>query len=287
VKPRKGHSIRISQPACLTRFIKKAILSLIYKPIYFVRTTICQHTRINSYKRLVRYLTMVITCHRFQARHGDARAGRGARGFTSSARGYTKWTAVEDSKLKDAVQTHGDKDWGAISALVPGRTRRQCWHRWYDILDPIIALTAGRKGKWTEDEDSKLEDAVQTHGGKDWVAICARVPGRTRNQCKSRWHDTLAPSIGRASGRKGKWTGAEDSQLTHAVQTYGDKDWVALSVLVPGRTKKQCWDRWRRKKHLDPNRTTVRKKDNGTLKKAPAVGRDPQSTRHTYVEFMD
>jgi hypothetical protein len=30
-----------------------------------------------------------------------------------------KLTAVEDSKLKDALQTHSDKDWFAISALVP------------------------------------------------------------------------------------------------------------------------------------------------------------------------
>jgi hypothetical protein len=31
----------------------------------------------------------------------------------------------EESKLKGAVGTHGDKDWVAISALVPGRTRKQ------------------------------------------------------------------------------------------------------------------------------------------------------------------
>jgi hypothetical protein len=34
-----------------------------------------------------------------------------------------EWTAVEDGKLKDAVQTHGGKNWVAISALVAGRTR--------------------------------------------------------------------------------------------------------------------------------------------------------------------
>jgi hypothetical protein len=100
-----------------------------------------------------------------------------------------KWTAVEDSKLKDAVQTHGGKDWAAISALVPGRTRIQCKSRWHD------PSADGRSGGWTEDEDSKLKNAVQTHGGKDWDAISAFVPGRTRKQSWSRWHYALDSSI--------------------------------------------------------------------------------------------
>jgi hypothetical protein len=48
-------------------------------------------------------------------------------------------------------------------------------------LAPSIALTAGRTGTWEEDEDSKLKEAVQTHGDKDWVTISLLVPGRTKN----------------------------------------------------------------------------------------------------------
>jgi hypothetical protein len=158
-----------------------------------------------------------------------------------------KWTAVEDSTLKDAVQTHGGKNWGAIAALVPGRTTNQCRSRWKSVLDPSINRTPpGRTGKWTVDEDSKLEDAVQRHGGKfkDWVAISALVPGRTKNQCCCRWHDAFNPSIDLANGRTGKWAEEEDNNLKDAVQTHGDKDWSAISVLVPGRTKKQCSNRW-------------------------------------------
>jgi myb proto-oncogene protein len=33
-----------------------------------------------------------------------------------------KWTTDEDNQVKDAIQTHGDKNWGGIAALVPGRT---------------------------------------------------------------------------------------------------------------------------------------------------------------------
>jgi hypothetical protein len=34
-----------------------------------------------------------------------------------------KWTRDEDGKLKGSVQTHGGKNWGAIAALVSGRTK--------------------------------------------------------------------------------------------------------------------------------------------------------------------
>jgi hypothetical protein len=155
-----------------------------------------------------------------------------------------KWTAVEDSKLKDAVQMHGDNDWVAITALVSSRTKRQCMNRWHNALNPSIALTAGSKGKWTLDEDSKLKDAVQMHNGKNWIAIAVLVPFRTKIQCMNRWHDVVDPNIGGASGRTGKWTEDEDSKLKDAVQLHGGKDWVVIAALVQGRTGKQCYSRW-------------------------------------------
>jgi hypothetical protein len=43
-----------------------------------------------------------------------------------------KWTKEEDSTLKNAVEKHNGEDWAAISALVLGRTKKQCCHRWHD-----------------------------------------------------------------------------------------------------------------------------------------------------------
>jgi hypothetical protein len=161
------------------------------------------------------------------------------------------WTADEDKKLKDAVQTHDGKNWAAIAALVPGRTLTQCSSRWHHALDPSIDRANGRTGKWTAVEDSDLKDAVQTHDGKNGGAIAALVPGRSRIQCCGRWRDKLDPSLDRASGRKGKWTVVEDSKLKDTVQTHGANAWVTISALVPGRTKEQCRYRW--KKFIDPN----------------------------------
>jgi hypothetical protein len=167
-----------------------------------------------------------------------------------------KWEEEEDIKLKAAVQTHGGKNWVAIATLVPSRTRLQCWNRWRNVLNPSIGRVTGRKRKWEEDEDIKLKGAVQKHGN-DWVAIAALVSGRTRSQCKTRWYNALNPSIAQTTGSTGKWEEEEDIKLKAAVQTHGGENWVAIAALVPGRTKRQCWARW--KKYVDPNRSTVRK----------------------------
>jgi hypothetical protein len=183
-----------------------------------------------------------------------------------------KWTPVEDDKLKYSVQMHGDKNWAAITALVPGRTIIQCCSRWQDALNPSIDRANGRMDKWEADEVSKLKDAVKTHGDKDWVAVSALLPDRSRGQCRSRWHYALNPGIALAGGSKGKWTLVEDTKLKDAVQIHDGKDWAAITALVPGRTKIQCQHRW---KHVDPNRSTVRVKGQSTRQKAPALGQDP------------
>jgi myb proto-oncogene protein len=114
-----------------------------------------------------------------------------------------KWTVDEDKQLKGAVPAKGDKNWVAISAQVPGRTKVQCRKRWCDFL--VSSITpAARAGKWKADEDKKLKNAVPTYGDKNWAAISAQVPGRTKVQCRKRWWDALVSSITPAA-RAGKW----------------------------------------------------------------------------------
>jgi hypothetical protein len=161
-------------------------------------------------------------------------------------RAKVRWTSGEDAKLNSAVTSickkkydKGDTtDWAAVAALVPGRLGNQCYTRWRDALDPTIDRTNKRRGKWAEDEDIKLKDAVQTRGAKNWPAIAALVPGRTKNQSYDRWHNVLDPRINRANSRVGIWAEEEDIKLKDAVQTHGGKKWGAVASLVPSRTKK-------------------------------------------------
>jgi hypothetical protein len=192
------------------------------------------------------------------------------------------WTPGEDTKLTTAVTNTFKKKWGqeniidwvAIAALVPGRTKKQCrhrwndalhpsidqaperpgkltededvklknavqtcWNNWRDVLDPSIDRATGRSGTWTTDEDIKLTDAVQLHNGKNWDAIAALVPGRTKEQSYSRWHNVL-------DLKGGCWTAVEDSNLKDAVHTNCGNNWAAIAALIPCRTKSQCSHRW-------------------------------------------
>jgi hypothetical protein len=154
-----------------------------------------------------------------------------------------RWTADEDQKLKDAVPAQGDKDWKAIALLVIGRTNVQCRSRWREKLTPSIDQVSRCTGKWGEDEDIKLKNAV-TLCAKNWEEITSMVPGRTKVQCRNRWHDALKPSIDQVTRRKGRWTGDEDKMLKEAVRVQGAKNWETIASLVSGRTKNQCYKRW-------------------------------------------
>jgi hypothetical protein len=158
-----------------------------------------------------------------------------------------RWTKEEDDKLKDAIEKHNGKNWAAISALVPGRTKTQCKNRWHSALDSKSDETIARVGKWTTDEDSTLKDAVEKHNGKNWAAISALVPGRTKKQCLHRWHSVLDSNSDETIARLGKkWTNEEDGRLKDAVEKHNGKNWAAISELVPGRTKHSCKNRWLR-----------------------------------------
>jgi hypothetical protein len=156
-----------------------------------------------------------------------------------------RWTTDEDNKLKKAAEKYGGKNWDVVSALVLGRTRKQCRDRWKYLMETSINRAAGRTGKWTIDEDDKLKDLVQTHGSKNnWNAIAALVSGRTRNQCMHRWQSGLRTSIDRMTNHTGKWTKDEDAMLVGAVEKHNGKNWEAIAALVLFRSKVQCWNRW-------------------------------------------
>jgi hypothetical protein len=177
-----------------------------------------------------------------------------------STKAHARWTPDEDAEVLSAVaKTIKNKygrqnriDWFTVAALLAGRKKLQCIARWEKVLKPTMVREAGRAGSWTPEEDAKLTSAVantrKTVWGEkrriDWIEIALLVPGRTKQQCRKRYHNALHPNIDRANIHTGKWTAAEDSKLKRATQTHGDKDWAAISALIPSRTKKQCSSRW-------------------------------------------
>lgn len=97
----------------------------------------------------------------------------------------------------------------------------------------------GKRGRWTENEDELLKVAVEEFNEKCWREIAARVDGRTPIQCLHRWNKVLKPGL-----VKGPWTLEEDTALTQWVCQEGPTKWSKCSTLIPGRSGKQCRERW-------------------------------------------
>ncbi|KAF0694451.1 Aste57867_14684 [Aphanomyces stellatus] len=99
--------------------------------------------------------------------------------------------------------------------------------------------------RWSKAEDESLRLAVERSGERNWKAIADQVVGRNHTQCLQRWTKVLKPGL-----IKGHWTPEEDGKL-RALVAEGRKNWGQVASHIPGRTSKQCRERWCN--HLDPN----------------------------------
>jgi hypothetical protein len=123
--------------------------------------------------------------------------------------------------------------------------------------DPVTdthpnVTTSPPRRNWTPVEDEQLTRAItntpkKEHLGEltsDWVTITAQVPGRTKKSCQSRWWKTLDPNIDTVTARSENWIEDEDKKLKDAVREHGIKSWKKVAARVPGRTTKECKNRW-------------------------------------------
>jgi len=98
--------------------------------------------------------------------------------------------------------------------------------------------------RWTAEEDQQLKYAVEQRGPRNWKSISELVDGRSHTQCLQRWSKVLKPGL-----IKGHWSNKEDALLTSLFQAGWD-NWTHIAENIPGRTSKQCRERWFH--HLDP-----------------------------------
>jgi hypothetical protein len=164
------------------------------------------------------------------------------------------WQPHEDAALLAAVQSN-EKNWQQAAGMIPGRTSTQCRDRWYSRFapdfphDPEHVNSDLRRSRWKSEEDAALKNAVQSNIPGAWDQVAAMVPGRTATQCRDRWHHCLNPDL-----IHGLWTQDEDTKLMEAVQEFGPKNWSQIAKSVPGRSDRQCKERWLNYLNLDPNR---------------------------------
>ena len=111
---------------------------------------------------------------------------------------------------------------------------------------------------WTHEEDALLRSVVAAHRGTSrdgpvptgdadatvWRLAAAALEGRSSDECLGRWGVLSVEQV------KGPWSQTEDDQLSELVSRYGGKQWARIATMMPGRTGKQCRERWCN--NLDP-----------------------------------
>ncbi|GKT27971.1 hypothetical protein ADUPG1_000325 [Aduncisulcus paluster] len=93
-----------------------------------------------------------------------------------------KWTAKEDSLLRDGVAKYGSKSWNLIAQHVgTGRSQDSCLQRWYRNIDPSI-----KKGFFTSKDDENIIAAVKKYGYK-WSHVAKEIEGRVDISVRNRF----------------------------------------------------------------------------------------------------
>ncbi|KAI5180880.1 hypothetical protein NEOKW01_1121 [Nematocida sp. AWRm80] len=141
----------------------------------------------------------------------------------------SEWTEKEIELLKNLKNK--TNDWIKVSSKIQSKNNRQCKYK-YNRLN-------AKKGKWTEEEDALLTEAVHQYKYGNWSKIKELVPGRTAYQCRERYVYVLDPRIDRSS-----WTEKETEILLAAVERIGTKHWAKVSKEVQTRNLRQCRERY-------------------------------------------
>jgi hypothetical protein len=212
-----------------------------------------------------------------------------------------KWTEEQVSKLIHAVKTCDPGDWVRVATMVPSRTSKGCSAKWLEMTRKemretgsnttreIEAETASGEGSrdtvvlrlptkststryrdtiaWTDEEETKLSDAVRMCTPEDWEAVATMVPGMNGMACRLKWINRMFSKIpikkgqlaakevddgkrpdnsGTARGSEAfvRWTVEEETRLVDAVISYGEGSWPAVTSLVSSRSELQCRKKW-------------------------------------------
>ncbi|CAM9384666.1 unnamed protein product, partial [Choristocarpus tenellus] len=93
----------------------------------------------------------------------------------------------------------------------------------------------------------KLRDYVLKYGDMAWVKVANALledHGQfTGKECEERWNFVQENHV------RGPWSSEEDDHLRELVAHFGAKKWNFLAREFPGRTGKQCRERWHN--HVD------------------------------------
>lgn len=101
------------------------------------------------------------------------------------------------------------------------------------MLDPSLV-----KGPWTEEEDKRLIELVETLGAEKWSYISSFLPGRIGKQCRERWFNHLNPKVKKANWLK------EEEWILYILHLRMGNHWSKITHYLPGRTDNTIKNHW-------------------------------------------
>lgn len=101
----------------------------------------------------------------------------------------------------------------------------------------ILSAGAQKKGRWSADEDQRLQNGVRALGENAWGLISDNfVLTRSPRQCRERWHYAFSPT------RNPNWTDQEDNLLIRLTQQM--LTWGQVFANFPNRTPQNIVNRY-------------------------------------------
>ena len=96
-----------------------------------------------------------------------------------------------------------------------------------------------KRQRWLTEEDQKLKELIEKHGGKKWKAIAKEMDRRSPAQCRQRWAGLSNPNKVKRS-----WSKEENAHLNELVDKFGPGNWGEIALRLESRNAKQCRERW-------------------------------------------
>lgn len=112
-----------------------------------------------------------------------------------------RWREIEDDIVKAGVMKYGTNKWSKISALLLGRTPRQCKERW----SRIVACST----EFSNEDTVRLLDAVRLFPNQ-WCSVSRYFGDKSPQQCYDMYQRLLAGEARRSQPAQialGHWPG--------------------------------------------------------------------------------
>ena len=149
----------------------------------------------------------------------------------------TSWSKEDDVKLLRLVEELGTS-WVRLLVHFPGKTNIFLKNKY------STALSAGKRRRYTPEQDCTLKDIATRYNHKNWPNIAIefnKICGTnvSAESCRERFRYYLSDNIDTS------WSNEDDVKLLRLVEEFGTS-WVRLLVHFPGKT-----DMFLKNKHMN------------------------------------